>query len=333
VSPRQDPGERLRRLLAVIPWLAARGTATFEEIAERFGMDVAAVEDELLLAACCGLPPYSPDQLIELVVDEGGVTANVPDYFRRPLKLSAADGFAILAAGRALLAAGGSGALEDAADAAGPLATALEKLAGVLGGSRGVTIDLDAPPYLAELRDAAEAGEKVEVEHYSASRDEVGSRVVGPLAVFAERGRWYMDAFDWRPGQVLHFRVDRVRSVRRTGERFDADVVLAAAGGRAVGTGVFRPGPDMPEVTLRLPPGARWVVETYPTTGYDVLDDGSLRVRLAVSGRPWLERLLLRVGPEGGVESPEDFVGVGAEVARRLLERYRQVAGAEVRRS
>jgi proteasome accessory factor C len=322
MSPRQDPGERLRRLLAVIPWLAARRTATFEEIAERFGMDVAAVEDELLLAACCGLPPYSPDQLIELVVDEGGVTANVPDYFRRPLKLSAADGFAILAAGRALLAADGSGAVDGAV---GPLATALEKLAGVLGGSRGVTIDLDAPPYLAELRDAAEAAEKVEIEYYSASRDEVGSRVVGPLAVFAERGRWYMDAFDWRPGQVLHFRVDRVRSVRRTGERFDADAVVAAAGGPAVGTGVFRPGPDMPEATLRLPGSARWVVETYPTTGFDVLDDGSLRVWLAVSGRPWLERLLLRVGPEGRVESPEELVGVGAEVARRLLERYWQV--------
>ena len=333
MSPRANPGERLRRLLAIIPWLAARKTATFAEITERFGLHADEVERELLLAACCGLPPYSPDQLIELVVDEGGVTANVPDYFRRPLKLSAADGFAILAAGRALLAAGGpsgagsSGAADDAVDAAGPLATALEKLAGVLGGSRGVTIDLDAPPHLAELRDAAEAQEKVEVEYYSASRDEVGSRVVGPLAVFAERGRWYMDAFDWRPGQVLHFRVDRVRSVRRTGERFDAEAMAVAAGGPAVGTGVFRPGPDMPEATLRLPAAARWVVETYPTTGFDMLDDGALRVRLAVGGRPWLERLLLRVGPEGRVEAPEELVGVGAEAARRLLERYRQVGG------
>jgi len=325
VSPRQDPGERLRRLLAVIPWLAARGTASYEEIAERFSMDVATVENELLLAACCGLPPYSPDQLIELVVDDDGVTANIPPYFRRPLKLTAADGFAILAAGRALLAVPGS-------DPLGPLATALEKLAGVLGGSRGVTVELDAPALLDDLRGAADDGEKIEVEYYSLSSDSVGTRVLAPVAVFTERGHWYVDAYDDKAGMVLHFRADRVRSLRRTGERFDREAVLDAGGdggpsGFEVGEGVFRPSPDMPEVTLRLPAGARWVVETYPTTAVEELDGGGLRVRLAVSGRPWLERLLLRVGPEGSVDGPAELASVGREAAERLLSRY-QAAGA-----
>lgn len=315
MSPKANPGERLRRLLAVIPWLAARGTATFEEIAERFGMDVATVEDELLLAACCGLPPYSPDQLIELVIDDDGVTANVPDYFRRPLKLTAADGFAILAAGRALLAVPGS-------DPAGPLGTALEKLAGAVGGAGGgVAVEFDAPALLGELRDAADADERVAIEYYAASRDEMTSREIDPLVVFADRGRWYVAAYCHRALDVQTFRVDRVRSLRRTGETFDR----ASAGRTLSDTGEglhIRFGPDVQEVTLRLPASARWVVETYPTTAVDEIDDGTLRVRLAVTGTPWLERLLLRVGPEGRVEAPAELAGAGAEVARRLLARY-----------
>lgn len=314
MSPRTNPGERLRRLLAIIPWLAARGSATFEEIAERFHMDVATVEEELLLAACCGLPPYSPDQLIELVVDDDGVTANVPPYFRRPLKLTAADGFAILAAGRALLAVPGS-------DDTGPLASALDKLSHVLGGGGGATggiaVEFDAPARLAELRAAAAADERVAIEYYSAGRDEVTSREIDPLVVFADRGRWYVSAWCHRAAGVLTFRVDRVRSLRPTGETFDRAAYPPA-------DPTMRLGPDLRPVTLRLPPSARWVVETYPTESVEPAGDGSgfLRVRLGVTGLPWLERLLLRVGPEGTVEEPEEWRQVGPDVARRLLARY-----------
>ena len=300
MSPKANPGERLRRLLAIIPWLAARGTATFEEIGERFGMDVATVEDELLLAACCGLPPYSPDQLIELVVDDDGVTANVPAYFRRPLQLTAADGFAILAAGRALLAVPGS-------DQSGPLATALDKLAGVLGGPRGVTVELDAPEHLGGLREAMERSERVAVDYYSASRDEVTSREIDPLAVFADRGHWYVVAYCHRAVDVLTFRIDRVRSLAPTGATFDPgerEVALSAGG-------AFQASPDMQVVTLVLPSEARWVVETYPTMSVEPVEGGGLRVRLAVSGLPWLERLLLRVGPRGVSKRRPNSPGLG----------------------
>lgn len=315
MSPRAQPGERLRRLLAIIPWLAARGSATMEEIAERFHMDVAAVEDELLLAACCGLPPYSPDRLIELNIDDDGVTAIIPPYFRRPLRLTASDGFAILAAGQALLAVPGS-------DESGPLATALQKLSDVLGGGSGagVAVEFDAPARLGELQEAAAASERVEVEYYSAARDEVSSRAIDPLVVFADRGRWYVAAYCHRAERVLTFRVDRVRSLRRTGETFDPSSYGALP---AVGSGFrFSPSDEVQEVTLLLPQSARWVVETYPTESVEEAADGRLRVRLAVTGRPWLERLLLRVGAEAEVESPAELQDVGREVAARLLKRY-----------
>ena len=51
---------RLRRLLAVVAWLAQVGEATIDEVSERFSIPPDEVVRELELAACCGVPPYTP---------------------------------------------------------------------------------------------------------------------------------------------------------------------------------------------------------------------------------------------------------------------------------
>jgi proteasome accessory factor C len=310
VSPRADHGTRLRRLLAIIPWVAARKTATFEEIATRFGLTVTEVENELLLAACCGLPPYSPDQLIELIVDEGSVTADVPDYFRRPPRLSAADGFALLAAGRALLAVPGS-------DPEGPLARALDKLGAALGTSDGLTVELDAPPNLTALRDATANHETVEVDYYSASRDEETTRRIDPLLVFADAGHWYVVAYCHRADAVLHFRIDRVSALRPTNEHFEPREVEPPS------AGVFRPGPDTPMVTIELPHRGGWVAETYPVEEVIEHKTGRFKIQMAISGSAFLERLLLRVGPTAKVVQPVEMRDASRNAAKKVLARYR----------
>jgi predicted DNA-binding transcriptional regulator YafY len=45
-------------------------------------------------------------------------------------------------------------------------------------------------------------------------------------------------------------------------------------------------------------------------------------VRLPVTGRRWLERLLLRLGGDGEVVEPVEWRDVGREAAARLLARY-----------
>ena len=49
---------------------------------------------------------------------------------------------------------------------------------------------------------------------------------------------------------------------------------------------------------------------------------------LAVSEPVWLERLLLRVGPEAKVVEPGDFAAAGPDAARRVLGRYRDETDA-----
>ena len=74
---RADAGYRLHRLLAVLTWLARQGRAPVTELAERFGISPDELIADLELAACCGLPPYTPDQLMAVSYTHLGTVNNL----------------------------------------------------------------------------------------------------------------------------------------------------------------------------------------------------------------------------------------------------------------
>ena len=79
-----------------------------DELAERFQIEREELESELELLPMCGLPPYTADRLIDVVVgDDGAFSVRLAEYFERPLRLTPAEGVALLAAGRTLF--GGAG--------------------------------------------------------------------------------------------------------------------------------------------------------------------------------------------------------------------------------
>ncbi|MET0826123.1 MAG: hypothetical protein ABWZ89_06380, partial [Acidimicrobiales bacterium] len=81
---RPSAGERLKRLLALLPWLAAHPGSTIAEISERFGLSPQQLEDDLAVVWMVGVPPYTPDQLIDVEFD-GDVTTEGPGKaFERP---------------------------------------------------------------------------------------------------------------------------------------------------------------------------------------------------------------------------------------------------------
>lgn len=304
-------GPRLRRVLALVPWIAAHPGVTLDELASRFDVSRQEVERDLALLPFCGLPPYTPDRLIDVEIVGEQVRVRFADYFARPLRFTPAEGLSLLAAGQALLAVPGS-------DPGGPLAGALAKLARVLGVEGGVTVEVGGGPHLSALRAATERGERVEIDYYSFGRDALTTRQVDPVAVFHAFGQWYVAAFCHQAGEERLFRVDRVRAVRPTGERVTEGSHLAD---EFVTAAVYRPRPGDPRVTLRLGPSAGWVPESYPVE--EAVEEGDgWRVVLAVSEQAWLERLLLRLGPEAEVLEPPELRSLGPEAARRLLRRY-----------
>jgi predicted DNA-binding transcriptional regulator YafY len=259
---------------------------------------------------------------MEIMVDDEEVVANLGPELARPRRLTAAEGFALATAARAIEAVPG-------ADPDGSLARGLDKLETVLGDRDRLRIDLGEPPFLADLRQAAENQAQVELGYYSVSSDEESVRVVDPLNVVALDGQWYLDGYCHRAGGMRRFRVDRVLSVAPTGEKVVGRSTEASAGAESderageVGEAAFVPGPDAVVARVAVDDAGRWLTDAVPTLGVEQSADGRTVVQIAVASTVWFDRLLLRLGPHGEVLDPPELALSGRQAAERLLARYR----------
>jgi proteasome accessory factor C len=317
-----DTAARLRRLLAILAWLAQVGEAPIDDVAARFDLSPSDLVTELEMAACCGVPPYTPDQLMEIVVTDTTVGTWAGTALARPRRLSPPEGFALAASARALLAVPGS-------DEGGALSRALAKLDRALGGEE-IAVELSAPALLPLVRQAVDSGRSLQITYYSASTDHVTDRLIAPHRVFAAEGHWYVDATCGTAGDERRFRIDRIGAA----DMVDGDGAAGPVAGDAPGDGggsatgatldfhPFVPGPDSRRVRLSIDPATAWVVESVPSAGPPTEVDGRVELELFVGGAAWLERLLLRLGPDARVLDPPEFRSLAAEAAGRILKRY-----------
>jgi predicted DNA-binding transcriptional regulator YafY len=82
------------------------------------------------------------------------------------------------------------------------------------------------------------------------------------------------------------------------------------------------PGVDTETVTFTVGPHGRWVTENYRADQVDELKSGKLRITLTVAGDAFLDRLLLRLGPDVVVNRPAARKAALANAASRILARY-----------
>ena len=307
--------DRLARLLAVIPWVVEQDGASLDDISARFDYPraqlVADLEEVLFFV---GVHPFTPDALVDVDISDDRVHIRYADWFAKPLRLTPDEGARLLTAGRSVLSLSGD------PDETGPLLRALTKLQLALGTGADQAVEVRlgeaADDVLDVIRRAIADGHRIAIDYYSYGRDRVTTREVDPARVFSDQGHWYLAGWCHQADDDRVFRVDRIRSVveldRASEHRATGDVRP------------FRPDGTDPRVVLRLAPEARWVVEQYPVDAVTDTDDG-IEVRLAITAVPWLERLLLRLGPAAEVidaDPPLDGE-IRAEAARRVLARYR----------
>ncbi len=318
--PPSRTAERLRRLLAVVPYVVRNPGTSVAELSRLFSVDERELLADLNLLFMTGLPPYGPGDLVEVDVDdESRVWIRMADHFSRPVRLTRTEAVALYLRGTELL--GAPGLAE-----AGPLRSALDKIAERLGpetlGELRVEVggaggaDGAAGPLSAVRRAAAER-ERIEVDHYSAARDALTTRRIDPEQVFSALGNWYVVAWDHLADAERMFRVDRMREVRPTGETFEP------RGLPGPGRELYTPGAEDRTVRLRLGPGARWVAEYY-RVDRAVERDGALEVSLPTKDLAWVAKLLLRLGGEARVLEPPELADATRALAEETLALYRQ---------
>jgi len=106
---------RLSRILALIPYVLSKDGVPVSEILERFGYNEAQLTKDLNTVFFCGLPGYTPGDLMEAYIDGDEVIIDAADYFARAPRLTSTEAFGLMAAGMAIVGSGqGSPELEKA---------------------------------------------------------------------------------------------------------------------------------------------------------------------------------------------------------------------------
>jgi proteasome accessory factor C len=309
--------ERLRRLLALVPYVVSRQAVGLAETAATFGMTERELIDDLNLAWCVELKSPEPYCPIDLSYEDGLVTISQAESIARPLRLAADEASALLVALRMLAEAGGDG------DAVTRLVTKIEDAAGAsAAASSQVTIQIEPPngPGVPAAVDAAlAAGKRVHLRYYVPGRDEATERDVDPIKLLVFEGRTYLRGWCRLAEGVRTFRLDRVldvevldlpAEVHEEEESFDVD------------GGLFRPSEADVRAELELAAGARWVAEYYPCESKTELGEGRLRVVLRTPDTSWVRRLALRLGEEARVTAPAELAEEVRAAAATALALY-----------
>ena len=332
---------RLERILLLVPYCVRHQGVTLNELAKVLGATPKEIAEDLELLFMCGLPDYTPADLIEVSLEEDRVSIRMADYFDRPLRLTRTEAIPLYLKGNALLdllrESGESG--PRVAELA-PLRSALDKLGQALlpqeGGVAELTkrikvhLEEGEAQWLPVLREAVTANRRVEMEYYTVSRDALTRRQVDPYKVFATLGHWYTSGYCHLAQDRRMFRLDRVKSLELLDEAFEPPSPEASEIPPPL---LYEPGPSDVRVVLRVSGQvAVWLSESgfffpaLPIESTRNLRGGRKELAFRTSSFPWLEKLLLRFGGDIEVIEPTELRDGLRGAARKILSLYQPPA-------
>lgn len=308
--------DRLSRLLAMVPYFLAHPGVAKTRAAAELGVTPDQLQKDLEQLWMCGLPGYSPGDLIDLdFVDRDTVDVTFSAGMDRPLRLTPAEASVLLMALRALLDMGG---VVDS-DAAQRAIAKIERAVGdaALGSAASATPSAadtaSAEGWDRIVRDAVRTRKAVWLRYYSASRDAVSERTVDPIRIQAVDGQSYLEGWCRESEGVRLFRFDRIDEARLLDEPAH-DHASDDRGSSSLS--LFGDDADsLPTVDLLIEPDVAWVVDYHLIDIVEAgTDGGPMRGRMTYGSDEWLTRFLLGFG---GRIRPVDTPGVSAEIGRR----------------
>jgi predicted DNA-binding transcriptional regulator YafY len=176
-------------------------------------------------------------------------------------------------------------------------------------------------PQIAQLVSRAIAGRRMlEVEYYKENEDEFSKRRIEPYALMNGLEAWYVAAYDPDKDDVRHFRLDRIKSVTVTDDRFTPRPEVDPA---AEIDGWLRTGEVEASQRARVwisPERSRWVREERPVVAE--LADGAIVVEFPFKGIDWLVREILKEAGDAAVIEPVEARDAVREAAERLAGAY-----------
>jgi len=295
--------QRVARALDLVPYVSEHPGIEIAELAKRFNTSEKQIIQDLELIFLCGLPGYTPYELIDLTYEDGVVTIIEPQLLDKPRKFSETEGV-VITLGLNLIR-------DSTADlsAIEAIERLLDKLSRIFKAPVQATIADHVKPFLYdEIVRAIKSGVFIQFNYQSLSDDSLSYRKVKPVQISVKKGFYYLLAIEGNSQEERTFRIDQMVNLKITNDDKAEDQKVLK---------------NKEKFVFSLRTSDRFITEKYREIFSEVSSVGdTFTIRGEVSNLQWLQRWLLSNSPAVEISSPDSVRKAIRNRAQATLNLY-----------
>ncbi|CAN2238391.1 helix-turn-helix transcriptional regulator [Candidatus Planktophila dulcis] len=296
-----SPLERTSRLLDLVPYINTHQGISLVDLAKVFEVSTDQMISDLTTLWMCGLPGYTPLELMDFDFESGYVTIRNAPTLARPRSITHEEGVALVL-GLDVLRSGISSERIDLIEAIASLSQRIARLVNLplaLSASSNISQEVTT-----SVKDAIAHRSGLQISYHSLYKDEISSRVVLPLEILESQGYLYLHAYCFTALDFRHFRIDRIQSAHSV-EVEKPSTALPV-------------NPEKIGFAVRVDRPTRDVTERFQESN---LEAGTVFKGSSFS-QHWIARSILASGGAVELLSPADIRSELAKRAELILNRY-----------
>lgn len=295
---------RALRTMDLIPYILEHPGISINQLSKNFAVTEKEIEKDLQLAFMCGLPGYTPYELIDLTYEDGVVSIIDPQVLNKPRSFSSNERV-VIALGLEIL----KNINSSNDDNLKKIENLSKKFMDEESGDSVMIVEQNLTfPFLNIINQAVFETRVIVFDYQSISKDVLSNRKVAPYKLFLQNGNLYLSGYDY------HAQSDRI---------FKADQIVNCAIGDQANLGQANSPQKEETVELIVDLKAVNFIERNSTIIIDQkMRNGQLHVKLKVSNFDWLKRAILSNAPSIKVISPQSLASEVEQMASDLISAY-----------
>ena len=207
-KPQATPVERAARLLDLVPYISTHQGIALSDLAAEFSVTQNELLSDLNTLWMCGLPGYTPLELIDLEFESGYVSIRNAEVLQR-VRLLTKQELVIILLGLDILATSLDGSRADLKSAVADLTAKIKSIVGNVA----TALPIVDSGHRAIIVQAIKSRKEVNLVYRSTIRDAVTERVITPLELSLDLGFEVLNAYCHSSEGFRTFRLDNIESV------------------------------------------------------------------------------------------------------------------------
>ena len=296
---------RALRTMDLIPYILEHPGISINQLAKVFNVTEKEIEKDLQLAFLCGLPGYTPYELIDLTYEDGVVSIIDPQVLNKPRNFSSNERV-VIALGLEILREinqSNSDNLSKIDNLSKKFLNKKEEEDALIIVEQNLSF-----PYLNVINQAISENRIVDFDYQSISKDMLSSRRVSPHKLYLQNGNLYLFGYDLQAQSDRVFKADQIVNCT-IGDKAHPEKTTSLQQEEIVELIIDRENINFIERNSTI------IVD-------QKINNGKLHVKLRVSNFDWLKRAILSNAPSIKVISPEFLASEVQQMASDLISAY-----------